>query len=262
MSSKRKLSDADEKDGGEEEPAFFRSAPIEDRQSTFIGFYSPSALKPKELQALAELKTADHKIVGWRRESNQQSIGKSKLYITGSDDDGEKYAGKKVEKVVEACQATGSVVVARWWGGIMLGPVRFTHIETAARDSIRAWEDYRAEATAKRRKKAGDEEERARLAKALVDRDVSIDVLRKLAADKEERLKFMQENGPEVPDAGKDIKQASASASSTKPPTDYTSLPLDRLRALDKARDATLSFLLKRIDKADVELKTGALGAS
>jgi hypothetical protein len=40
---------------------------------------------------------------------------------------------------------------------------------------------------------------------------------------------------------------------------DYSVMTLDRLRALEKARDATLSFLLKRIDKAELEL-VGATG--
>ncbi|PPJ59223.1 hypothetical protein CBER1_05353 [Cercospora berteroae] len=247
MSLKRKASDPDD---APDEPPFFRSQPIEDRQSTFIGFYS-SSLKPKELQALPELKTADHKVAGWRRESNQQSIGKAKLYVTGSDDDGEKYAGKRVEKVMEACNATGSVVVARWWGGIMLGPVRFTHIETVARDSIRACESHRAEAGAKRRKVLEDKEEHAKLCKTLSDRDASITVLRKLAADKEQRL---NDGVAAAKDANADAQQVTASAPTANASMDYSVLPLDRLRVLEKARDATLAFLLKRIDKAEGEL--------
>ncbi|GIZ40017.1 hypothetical protein CKM354_000337300 [Cercospora kikuchii] len=250
MSLKRKASDPDD---APDEPSFFRSQPIEDRQSTFIGFYSPS-LKPKELQALPELKTADHKVAGWRRESNQQSIGKAKLYVTGSDDDGEKYAGKKIEKVMEACNATGSVVVARWWGGIMLGPVRFTHIETVARDSIRACESHRAEAGAKRRKVLEDKEEHAKLCKTLADRDASITVLRKLAADKEQKLKDVRDGIAAAKDANADAQQATALTPTANASMDYSTLPLDRLRALEKARDATLSFLLKRIDKAEGDL--------
>ncbi|KAM3419233.1 hypothetical protein BST61_g5173 [Cercospora zeina] len=254
MSLKRKASDPDD------EPPFFRSPPIEDRRSTFIGFYSPS-LKPKELQSLPELTTADHKVAGWRRESNQQSIGKANLYVAGSDDDGEKYAGKKIEKVMEACNATGSVVVARWWGGIMLGPVRFTHIETVARDSIRAYESHRAEAGAKRRKAFEEKEEHAKLYKTLADRDQSIVVLRKLATDKKQKLKDVQDGVAAAENADTDAQQATASSPSANAPTDYSSLPLERLRALEKARDATLSFLLKRIDKAEGDLAQLAVDA-
>jgi hypothetical protein len=35
-------------------------------------------------------------------------------------------------------------------------------------------------------------------------------------------------------------------------------MTVERLRALDKARDATLAFLLKRIDKAESELTKAA----
>ena len=59
-------------------------------------------------------------------------------------------------------------------------------------------------------------------------------------------------------DTGAALPQT-ALPSPTKPAAiDYSAMPLDRLRALDKARDATLSFLLTRIDKAEADLK--ALG--
>ena len=39
---------------------------------------------------------------------------------------------------------------------------------------------------------------------------------------------------------------------------DYDAMTVERLRALDKARDATLAFLLKRIDKAESALSKAA----
>ncbi|EME89208.1 uncharacterized protein MYCFIDRAFT_89674 [Pseudocercospora fijiensis CIRAD86] len=216
MSLKRKHSN-DEADTGEAD--LFQSEPIEDRKSTFVAYFSPS-LKPKDLQNLPVIANADHKILAWRKESNQQSITKAKQYVTGSDDDGEKYAGKKVEKVLEALQAEGACVVARWWGGIMLGPVRFTHIESCARDAVRECQTQRAEAQMKKRRMEQEKVEHAQLAKALVEHPPKT----------------------EIP------------TSSAKPAMDYTAMPLDRLRALDKARDATIGFLLKRIDKAEADL--------
>ena len=70
----------------------FRSSPIEDRTSTFIAYFSPT-LKPKELQNIDEIKSASHKVLAWRKESNQQSINGSTKFSTSSDDDGEKWAG-------------------------------------------------------------------------------------------------------------------------------------------------------------------------
>lgn len=247
MSLKRKHSH----DEDETTPTIFRSAPIEDRQSTFIGYFFPATTKkPKELQNLHEFESASHKIIGWRRESNQQSITKAKQYVLGNDDDGEKYAGKKVEKVLDAMQVIGSCVVARWYGGVMLGPVRFSHIETVAKEAIRAWQEHEAEAKMKKRKVEEEEAEHARLCKSLAERDQSIDVLRELAAKKELEVKQAHsQRKVEEP------SQTPSSSATSKPITDYTVMPIERLRALDKARDATIAFLLKRIDKAEAELK-------
>ncbi|KXT13601.1 hypothetical protein AC579_9776 [Pseudocercospora musae] len=246
MSLKRKHSN----DSGDAD--IFQSEPIEDRKSTFVAYFSPS-LKPKDLQNLAVIVDADHKVLAWRKESNQQSITNAKQYVTGSDDDGEKYAGKKVEKVLEALQAEGACVVARWWGGTMLGPVRFTHIESCAQDAIREGQNQRAEAQMKRRRVEQEEIDHAKLAKALVKRDKSIEMLRTLALEKETRLKQVQAASQNDQDP-QDPPKTETPTSSAKLAMDYTTMPLDRLRALDKARDATLGFLLKRIDKAEADL--------
>ncbi|KAK5174501.1 uncharacterized protein LTR77_001581 [Saxophila tyrrhenica] len=252
MSQKRKRS---------EEPAdsapIFRSAPIDDRSSTFVGFFSPTS-KPKELQSLDEIKSASHKILAWRRESNQQSITGGMKYTTDHDDDGEKYAGKKVEKVLDGMQVMGACVVARWYGGVLLGPVRFEHIETCARAAVQKWKDSVAEEQAKKRKMEADEAETKRLVKTLAERDQSIAVLRTLALEKEEKVK-QAKAAPDSGEAdGKPVPDVQPAAD-VKPLMDYTSLPLERLKMLEKARDATLSFLLKRIDKAELEL-VGATG--
>lgn len=232
----------------------FRSEPIEDRSSTFIGYFSPT-LKPKELQQLEEFADASHRILGWRRESNQQAITGDTKYISGSDDDGEKYGGKKVEKVLESMQVIGACVVARWYGGVLLGPVRYTHIENAAKEAVQSWRGSEAENEKKRRKAEEDENEKPKLIKTLARRDESISVLRQLAMEKEEELK-KAESSQAVQPGGQHAneKKAPVNATETKSSMDYSSMPIDRLRALEKARDATLSFLLKRIDKAEAEL--------
>lgn len=249
MSLKRKHYEAG---GSDEDTAnVFRSQPIEDRASKFIGYFSPT-LKPKDLQQLVEFESASHKILGWRRESNQQSITKTIQYVTGSDDDGEKYAGKKVEKALEALNVSGACVVARWYGGVLLGPVRFTHIETCAKEAVSAWKEHEEQARLKKRRLEEEEATRTRLCKALVERDQSITVLRELAASKELMAKKAREGLQE--DADSASSSSAPPKPSSTPAVDYTEMPLDRLKALDKARDATLTFLLKRIDKAEAEL--------
>jgi hypothetical protein len=262
MSQKRKRSQESEQDT----PNVYRSAPIEDRSSRFTGYFSPS-LKPKELQNLDEIKSASHKILASRRESNQQSITGGTKYTTDHDDDGEKYAGKTVAKLLNNMQVVGACVVARWYGGVLLGPIRFEHIETCAREAVQKWKDSVAEEHAKKRKLEQDEVDMKRLVGVLAERDQSIVVLRQLAVEKEEKLKAAlvgtkeadgAVNGDAEP-AGASVKDEQSAVTNSKPTIAYATMPLDRLKALEKARDATLSFLLKRIDKAELEL-VGASG--
>ena len=68
----------------------------------------------------------------------------------GAEDDGEKWGGGRVMRAVrEAGASDVLVVVSRWYGGEMLGPVRFEHIERVARAALRAHMD--AEALARSR---------------------------------------------------------------------------------------------------------------
>lgn len=249
-------------------PTIYRSTPIEDRDSTFIGLYSPD-LSPKELQKLPELKSASHCMLAWRRESNQQSLTSNKQYVTGHDDDGEKYGGKKVEQVLINMKAAGACVVARWYGGTMLGQVRFAHIENSASEAVRQWTKHIGEQQAKKRKVEEEVVEKGKLVNALAKRDQSITVLRALAAEKEKLAKETAETG-HTGDGNASVQAIVVDATrNTVPPSprpepssqtgiDYEAMSVERLRALDKARDATLAFLLKRIDKAESELTKAA----
>lgn len=210
----------------------FKSSPIEDRSSKFIAFYSP-APSAKELQAHIEFKSASHRIAAWRKPSNQRALSSQRLVETGHDDDGEKYGGKALEKVLIEMDIEGAVVVARWYGGVMLGPVRFDHIKNSARDAIMQWSQER-ERSAKKAKVREDEAEKERLIQALPERDQSITVLRELLADKSQ--------------------QASSAPSEKRTPVktpDYSTLPLATLEKLEQVRDATIGWILKQIDKAE-----------
>lgn len=263
MAQKRKHSnDLHEKPTSE--PSIYRSSPIQDRDSTFIGLYSPD-LGPKELQKLPDLKSASHCMLAWRRESNQQSLTSTKQYVSGHDDDGEKYGGRKVEQVLNNMKVVGTCVVARWYGGTMLGQVRFAHIENCASEAVQQWVTSVGEQQAKKRKMEEEVVEKGKLVKALAKRDQSISVLRALATEKEKLAKEAAEEGGAgitkgqavVADATRDTVPPSPKKepSSQTGGIDYDSMSVERLRALDKARDATLAFLLKRIDKAESELK-------
>lgn len=259
MSQKRKLPNSAADNATDID--VFRSTPIEDRSSTFVGLFSPTRTAT-QLQDLPEVKNASHRMYAWRKPSSQRTISGSKPnYDTGYDDDGEKYGGKRIEKVLDLMKVSGACVVARWYGGVMLGPVRFNHIEDVARAAVSQWQLHEQEQVVKKRKVMDEAEEQTRLAKSLGERDRSIEVLRALAAEKEVKVKGAivagvetltgESSGQEVPTTASKEPVVAA----PKPTMDYSTMPLDRLRGLDKARDATISFLLKRIDKAEADLK-------
>ncbi|KAK3111280.1 hypothetical protein LTR53_013621 [Teratosphaeriaceae sp. CCFEE 6253] len=242
------------------------SDPIEDRQSRFVAYYSPS-LPATDLQQHPLFNSASHKILAWRKEGKQRSLtGSIAHYETGHDDDGEKHGGRTVERVLAQLQVTGVCVVARWYGGVMLGPVRFQHMEDCAKGAVAKWRAHEEGERRAKRVKEAEEAERGRLVRALGERDRSVEVLRAMAGEKEGRVRdallagMAGLEGGEKPADGAGAPPVTvaspitAAVSPKKPAVDYSSMPLDRLRALDKARDATLSFLLKRISKADSDL--------
>ena len=115
--------------------------------------------------------------------SNQRALNSHRLFDTGHDDDGEKYGGKTLEKVLSSADVEGAVVVARWYGGVMLGPVRFDHIKACAQEAIAGWIQER-ERRVKRQRVQDKDERRQGLIRVLPERDESIIVLRGLLAEK------------------------------------------------------------------------------
>ncbi|KAF2185089.1 ribosomal protein S5 domain 2-like protein [Zopfia rhizophila CBS 207.26] len=224
----------------------FHSDSIEDQKSAFIAVFS-GTLSVRALQGLPEFKSATHRITAWRKPSRQKSLMPQTkvLYDVGHDDDGEKWAGKKLEHVLVDQEVEGVVVVARWYGGTLLGPIRFTHIENCAREAIWKWRVADAEAKKEEAHKNQKLEEnaaraaRAELEETLRERDQSIFVLRGLLADKTAALN-QSEPAPPTPQ---------------KKPPDYSKMSTELLKKMDKARDATIAFILKEIDKVEEQVK-------
>ena len=202
---------------------------IQDRSSRFIGFYSP-ALSAKELRSRSDDQDATHRMAAWRRPSSQRSLSSKPLIESGHDDDGEKYGGKAIEKVMEAMDIQGTVVVARWYGGVLLGPVRFDHIRDCAREAISKWLSDKEMAT-KKKKIESEDQEKKRLEAILCERDESIAVLRGLLAEKKQTSSQPSSSPPKVPD--------------------YSKQPLHVLRKLEDVRDATIGWILKGIEDAE-----------
>ncbi|KAJ8107820.1 hypothetical protein OPT61_g8597 [Boeremia exigua] len=218
----------------------FRSNKINEQTSSFVGAFSPS-LSTAALQRLPEFRTATHRIAAWRKPSRQKSLTLSKsLFDTGHDDDGESWAGGRLARVLNDTQVSGTVVVARWYGGQNIGPIRFAHIENCAKEAIWKWkvsvlEAEKAEASKKQR--IDDDAKRKELIAELAQRDHSISALRGLLAEKKAKL------------SGEDL-----APSTPQKAVQYEKMGLDVLKRLDKARDATIAAILRQMDKVDEDL--------
>ncbi|KAI4232874.1 MAG: hypothetical protein L6R40_007278 [Gallowayella cf. fulva] len=221
--------------------SIYRSSQILDRSSRFIALYSLS-LTARELQSLPEVSNATHRIAAWRSLSSQSTLNSSqRVYETGHDDDGEKYGGKALASVLSDLNVEGAVVVARWYGGVMLGPVRFDHIKKCAREAIT---EYISSSTPEQQSKKAkriveDDTKRNDLIRILPERDQSISVLRGLLAEKQASITT---SSPKT-----EVQKGSSPA---KVP-DYTKLPLSALENLERARDATIGWILGQIEKAE-----------
>ncbi|KAH7132012.1 hypothetical protein B0J11DRAFT_213586 [Dendryphion nanum] len=237
MSTKRARSPS-----SNESPNIFRSESIEEQKSVFIAAFSQS-LSVKALQGLPEFRTATHRIAAWRKRSRQRSLMPETkiLFDLGHEDDGEKWAGARLQNALNDMQVEGVVVVARWYGGQNIGPVRFTHIENTAKEAIWKWQvadkALQKEEVAKRQKREEDEE-RQKLENDLRDRDKSIFALRGLLAQKKAKLDNLEE-APLTP----------------QKPMNYSAMTVEMLKRQDKSRDASIALILKKIDEVEEQLK-------
>ncbi|KAL6780401.1 hypothetical protein ACKKBF_B13290 [Auxenochlorella protothecoides x Auxenochlorella symbiontica] len=84
-----------------------------------------------QLLSIPKVQNATHNIMAYRFQMGNGT------WAMDSDDDGESAAGGRL---LHLLQITGAqdvcVVVSRWYGGIQLGPARFTHINNAARQLL------------------------------------------------------------------------------------------------------------------------------
>ena len=132
--------------------AITTSQEIRDRGSTFVGvLYKVQS----ELEAQNCIKyhrnvvhgshKASHEISAWRCLTLKKGCtglgGPDDFEVrSGCDDDGEDNGGRRALRTMESEGTIDAVViVSRWFGGTLLGPVRFTHIETCTRDVCRTF---------------------------------------------------------------------------------------------------------------------------
>lgn len=76
---------------------------------------------------------ANHNILAYRINTTKDTL------LQDCDDDGENHAGGRLLHLLQIMDIKNvAVVVTRWYGGILLGPDRFKHINNAARQALSA----------------------------------------------------------------------------------------------------------------------------
>jgi putative IMPACT (imprinted ancient) family translation regulator len=113
------------------------SEPVTDRGSTFIAFVRTIDTENELYEKLALLKSdrkiarANHNMVAFRIQNDNGTR------VSDCDDDGETAAGGRLLHLLQIMDVWNViVVVSRWFGGTHIGPDRFKHINSTARDAI------------------------------------------------------------------------------------------------------------------------------
>ncbi|CCK72038.1 Yih1p KNAG_0I02530 [Huiozyma naganishii CBS 8797] len=120
---------------------WYASEPISDRGSTFMAFATHINSEEEAFQKFDIIKTdtkmrkANHIMSAWRIKVPGDN-GKE-LIVQDCDDDGEAAAGSRMLHLVNIMDVWNVlVIVARWFGGTHIGPDRFKHINSTAREAI------------------------------------------------------------------------------------------------------------------------------
>lgn len=147
----------------------------------------------------------------------------------------------------------GAVVVARWFGGVMLGPARFEMMRSVAKDAVgqykktshynntnnhhRGGEGKRAKLDSTIANESGMVRRKDVLVKLLRERDSSISILRGLLAEKKGVV-----GGQERPKTGfvAGVREVG-----------YEGMELKVLERLEQVRDKTIGWILKEIEKVE-----------
>ncbi|XP_028416771.1 protein IMPACT-like [Dendronephthya gigantea] len=122
-----------------DQPEILHGEPITDRKSTFQAHLAKVNSEQDVKDVLNELKktrkiaNASHNISAYRiAKENSQVI------IQDCDDDGENNGGSRLLHLLQILNVQNYlIVVSRWYGGILLGPDRFKHINNCARNLLK-----------------------------------------------------------------------------------------------------------------------------
>lgn len=127
-----------------EEPHWILSSPITEKKSAFLAractVTSPAQAQACVAHLLANDKRAakaTHNVIAYRIRSQSAVTSMSEVTYQDCDDDGETAAGGRLLHLLQVMEVWGVlVVVSRWYGGVKLGPDRFSIINKVAREVI------------------------------------------------------------------------------------------------------------------------------
>ena len=128
----------------EEEPKWITSTPVTEKKSTFVAraclVKSPSQVAACIAHLLDTDKRAvkaTHNITAYRIRSSATANSTDKITYQDCDDDGESAAGGRLLHLLQLMDVWDVlVVVSRWYGGVKLGPDRFSIINNVAREAV------------------------------------------------------------------------------------------------------------------------------
>lgn len=130
--------------GLEEEPRWILSSVVTEKKSTFVA-RACSVTSPAHAQACVSYlldsdkraAKATHNISAFRIRASVTAGSKGERTYQDFDDDGESAAGGRLLHLLQLVNAWDVlVVVSRWYGGIKLGPDRFSIINKVAREAV------------------------------------------------------------------------------------------------------------------------------
>ncbi|XP_043921286.1 protein IMPACT [Protopterus annectens] len=122
----------------EELPPIYHGEPMTDRRSTFQAHLAP-VVTPNQVKMVLDklyenkkIASATHNIYAYRIYCEDKQT-----FLQDCEDDGETAAGGRVLHLMQILDVRNvMVVVSRWYGGILLGPDRFKHINNCARNIL------------------------------------------------------------------------------------------------------------------------------
>ncbi|NXW57309.1 IMPCT protein, partial [Eurystomus gularis] len=122
----------------EELPSVHHGNPITDRRSTFQAHLAP-VVTPRQVKRVLEklyknkkIASATHNIYAYRIYCEDKQT-----FLQDCEDDGETAAGGRLLHLMQILNVHNVlIVVSRWYGGILLGPDRFKHINNCARNIL------------------------------------------------------------------------------------------------------------------------------